>query len=169
MVIFHLVQTVEENKKILKFLFDEAKNLGMMVNLTRSKMNDIKGKLEELQVSRAMKKMDMTQNDGDEDEVEKINEKEKKLRDSIEIEKETYRKHYMSLKNIKVEIEHMKAMLKKNRKQIQLEFENWWQQNKNNKEDERNKSKVVITGDKMADENIAEFYRMRDEILTSMK
>ena len=74
-----------------------------------------------------------------------------------------------------VEIDHMKCMLKKNRKQIQLDFENWWQ---NNRKSENNKKQIseghevraqVITGDQVADANIAEFYKMRDQILGKMQ
>ena len=166
---------MEDNKDILRQKFDEAKNLGMLVNLTRNKMNGIKQKLEQLQISRAMNRMDRMKGDNVEDEEMKIvDEEENMLRHSVEKEKEMYRKYYLALKNIKVEIEHMKAMLKKNRKQIQLDFEYWWKQQERekkmkDKQDSKHKKAKIITGDKVADENIAEFYKMREEILKSMK
>ena len=70
----------------------------------------------------------------------------------------------------------MKCMLKKNRKQIQLDFENWWQNNRisgNDKKPSRSEPHEVraqvITGDQVADANIAEFYKMRDQILGKMQ
>ena len=150
--------------------FEEAKSVGMMVNVTRNKMNGIKAEIEQLQISRAMTKMDRAQNgggdgDGSEDVVDG---QEKALREDIEKEKELYRKHYVSLKGIKVEIDDMKGMLKKNRKRIQMDFEIWWQQHEESKKRNKHKTKV-ITGDQVADENIAEFYKMRDDILESIQ
>merc|ERR1712204_127505 len=132
-------QIVEENKNILKQKFAEAKNLGMMVNSTRGKMNEMKTKIEQWQITRAMNKMNNIGDGMDEsDEIEQ----EEQLREEIESQKEQYRKHYLSLKNIKVEIDHMKNNLKKNRTQIQLNFENWWLQNstKSNKKHRKKKS-----------------------------
>merc|ERR1712048_1333184 len=133
-------------------------------------MNEMKTKIEQRQIPRAMNKMN---NMGDDDEMNEAEEmeEEERLREEIERQKEQYKNHYVALKNIKVEIDHMKNNLKKNRTQIQLNFENWWlENNKSKKQCHRKKKQTkVITGDKVADENIAEFYAMRDQILTSMK
>ncbi len=167
-VCFFIAQIVEENKSILKRKFEQAKKLGILVNNTRNKMNEIKIKIQQFQISKAMNKMNMTNliNDNDDESL---------LRHEIENEKQLYGKYYLSLKNIKIEIDHIKCMLKKNRKQIQLDFENYWQQIQYKKRfQQMKKSKLInktktITGDKVADENIVEFYRMRDEILQSIK
>lgn len=70
----------------------------------------------------------------------------------------------------------MKGLLKKNRKQIQLDFENWWRSEQSQQSaatqratsSEPIKSKV-ITGDAVADAKIAEFYKMRDQILQKVQ
>ena len=132
--------------------------------MTRTKMNGIKALIQNSQITRAMNKMN---NLNDCELNEDADNQECSWRKEFEMEKEMYRKHYVSLKNIKVEIDHMKHNLKKNRRQIQLNFENWWNQNKKSK-NHRKKPKI-ITGDQVADENIADFYNIRDKLLTSMK
>jgi len=162
----------------LRVKFDEAKNLGMMVNAERNRMKAIKTKLEQSQIERAMKQMDRSRGGADGDAVGDEHGdgdgdgEEKELRKEIESEKALYRKHYVALKNIKVEIDHMKCMLKKNRKQIQLDFENWWQSNRHKVEGKKvphTARTKVITGDQVADENIAEFYKLREQILEKMQ
>merc|ERR1719244_1010118 len=126
-----------------------------------------------------MDQMDRTRTDSDRAEDNGTDGEEERLRHEIEREKALYRTHYLSLKNIKVEIDHMKCLLKKNRKQIQLDFENWWrseqsQLGQGSSAEERISSTQpikaqVITGDAVADANIAEFYKMRDQILQKMQ
>mmetsp|Transcript_44706 Transcript_44706/g.74022 ORF Transcript_44706/g.74022 Transcript_44706/m.74022 type:complete len:124 (-) Transcript_44706:54-425(-) len=123
-------------------------------------MNDIKHKLEQFQVSRAIHKMNAIQNEEQAQQNEDEGEEENRLKQQIEHKKQNYTEYYLALKKLKVEIEHIKNMLSKNRRQIQLDFETWWQQ--------KQSSKHVITGDEIADENIAEFYKMRDEILKKL-
>ena len=106
---------MEENKNILRVKFDEAKQLGMMVNSARNKMNAFKAQLEQSQIDRAMNQMDRTRTtkDGDsngvveESKVDGNDEEEQVLREEIESEKALYRKHYLSLKNIKGNVHYL--------------------------------------------------------------
>ena len=164
---------MEQNKEILRAKFDEAKQLGMRVNAARSTMNGIKAQLEQSQIKRAMDQMDHTQTAKENVGGSALSQEEERLRADIEREKTLYRDHYVALKEIKVEIDHMKCMLKKNRKQIQIDFENWWSLNRLRKQDDDVgkvvKKTTVITGDAVADKNIAEFYKMREQILDKMQ
>ena len=64
-------------------------------------MNKIKSKIQQLQISRAMNKINNQHNEDEEEDEEIINEEEIILRNQIETEKELYKKYYLSLKNIK--------------------------------------------------------------------
>merc|ERR1719474_235254 len=86
--------------------FDEAKQLGTMVNAARNQMNAIKAQLEQSQIGRAMDQMDRTRTDGadrvGDDGVNGMEGEEERLRNEIEREKALYRTHYLALKNIKM-------------------------------------------------------------------
>lgn len=86
-------QIVEKNKNIIKF--DEAKQLGTMVNAARNQMNAIKAQLEQSQIGRAMDQMDRTRTDSDRAEDNGTDGEEEQN------EKALYRTHYLSLKNIR--------------------------------------------------------------------
>ena len=92
-------QIVEKNKNIIKF--DEAKQLGTMVNAARNQMNAIKAQLEQSQIGRAMDQMDRTRTESDRADDHGADGEEERLRNEIEREKALYRTHYLSLKNIK--------------------------------------------------------------------
>merc|ERR1712096_155411 len=93
-----------------------------MGNAARTKMNALKAEVEQLKVQRAMIKIESP---ADTRPTEILAEEESK-RKAIEEEKQSYKNKYLALKNLKAEIDHMKHILEKSRKQLQKDFGTWW-------------------------------------------
>ena len=184
-----LTQVIENNKTAIRGKFEEGKKLGKMVNDTRTKMNKLKSRLQELQVSRAMKQMDLHENSPE------TLEQEETIRKQIESHKSMYKEHYIALKRLKrmllalftsllcefyftscfwtAEIEHIKANLEKNRKKLQIEFEKWWHQEyiKNHMKIGYKTSPIAKSNLQMKvihdtiNDDIHQFYKIKREIL----
>nr|XP_033794532.1 kinesin-like protein KIF6 [Geotrypetes seraphini] len=113
--------TIEDNKHLLKQRFSEAKFLGEKVNEARSKINQLKGEIEQRRMQRAAQGVtDASVNTNEPDPVEE------ELRKQIEEEKKCYKALFNRLKGLKTEIEHLQFLLEKAKMKLQKDFEDWW-------------------------------------------
>ncbi|CAN8203465.1 unnamed protein product, partial [Coccothraustes coccothraustes] len=112
--------TIEDNKKLLKQRFDEAKCLGEKLNEVRSKINHLKGKIIQRQIQRAALAVSNPSEELTFDPVEE------NLRMQIEEEKKSYKTVYSRFKGLKVEIEHLQLLMEKVKMKLQKDFDVWW-------------------------------------------
>mmetsp|Transcript_24608 Transcript_24608/g.34359 ORF Transcript_24608/g.34359 Transcript_24608/m.34359 type:complete len:139 (+) Transcript_24608:191-607(+) len=89
----------------------------------------------------------------------------------LRAEKESYKKLFLQLKELKQEIEHLQHGLERARRQLKRDFERWWNEaNQAPKAETQTSTNSRInslkqTGDPSADAEIAAFYRARDEMM----
>ncbi|XP_049620712.1 kinesin-like protein KIF6 [Suncus etruscus] len=113
--------TIEDNKQILKQRFSEAKALGEIINKARSKVGCLKEEI----VQRHMQQvaLGISENTTGPPVPDLV---EEKLRAQLEEEKKSYKTHFVHLKALKVEIEHLQLLMEKAKVKLQKEFEDWW-------------------------------------------
>ncbi|KAM7118800.1 kinesin-like protein KIF6 isoform 3-T4 [Ciconia maguari] len=106
--------TIEDNKRLLKQRFTEAKCLGEKLNEVRNKIT----------VSSP-------------EELNMLDPVEEKLRTQIEEEKKSYKTMFNRLKGLKVEIEHLQLLMEKVKMKLQKDFEVWWSEEAINLQQEK--------------------------------
>lgn len=110
---------IEENKRILKLRYTEAKSLGELVNKSRQSINHVKTQIEHHRMSIAMQGLtDMENPQPDEEELE--------LRHEMEVQKSKYKETFNRLRVLKSEIEHLQHLLEKSKVKLMKDFELWW-------------------------------------------
>jgi kinesin family protein 6/9 len=114
-------EAIEENKAILKQKYSTAKGLAAQVNATRTRINSLKGTIEQLRKERAAQ--GLMDEGGGEPEVDP---EEERAKAQIDEEKVNYKRGYAELKALKGEIEHLQLMLERSRKTLQKDFESWF-------------------------------------------
>ncbi|NXA81567.1 KIF6 protein, partial [Thryothorus ludovicianus] len=129
--------TIEDNKKLLKQRFDEAKCLGEKLNEVRNKINHLKGKIIQRQIQRAALAVSNPSEELTFDPVEE------NLRMQIEEEKKSYKRVYSHFKGLKVEIEHLQLLMEKVKMKLQKDFEVWWSEEA--KKIQQEKSEMVTS------------------------
>ncbi|CAH1780503.1 unnamed protein product, partial [Owenia fusiformis] len=128
---------IDEHKRDLKSRYQEAKKLGEVVNKSRTKINEVKRRLEQQRVSRVM------QGNGGVDQLEP-DEMENQLRVDLEHYKQAYKDTFNRLKVLKTEIEHLQHLLEKSKVKMMKDFEVWWMaqvSNAQNQQDHLNSSR----------------------------
>ena len=115
---YHKNEAIESNKAALKGKYDEAKSVGEAVNKARSKISDIKAKIEQLRVERAMR--------GEGGEEAEADPEEEALKAQIDGNKTEYKDKFNRLRQLKAEIEHIQGIMEKQRTGLQKDFENWY-------------------------------------------
>jgi len=113
-------ESINSQKDALRAKFNETKQTGREVNVTRARINALKLEIENLRAERAVgqniEKFDAAASEHAEEELLKRIGDEKKL----------YKEKYSKLKSRKSEIEHMKHLLENARRKLQLDFEAFW-------------------------------------------
>jgi len=109
--------SIEEQKKLLKKNYAEAKTMGESINVSRNKINTLKTRIEQMHVRLAA--TDSLNNDKENNELEA-------LKTNMEKEKENYRENFEKLKQLKGQIEHFQYLIQKSQVKLQKDFENWW-------------------------------------------
>ena len=115
---YHKNEAIESNKAALKGKYDEAKSVGEAVNKARSRISDIKAKIEQLRVERAMR--------GEGGEEAEADPEEEALKAQIDGNKTEYKDKFNRLRQLKAEIEHIQGIMEKQRTGLQKDFENWY-------------------------------------------
>ena len=115
---YHKNEAIESNKAALKGKYDEAKSVGEAVNTARSRISDIKAKIEQLRVERAMR--------GEGGEEAEADPEEEALKAQIDGNKTEYKDKFNRLRQLKAEIEHIQGIMEKQRTGLQKDFENWY-------------------------------------------
>jgi kinesin family protein 6/9 len=183
-------QKFEEQKNTLKDKISQAQKEGEIINNCREKINTIKNQIEKRRL--AMGVQNLNENDTSN---ENKDDQEEKLKQEIEISKNSYREHIQNLKDLKGEIEHLKSLIERSRRKLQADFELWWNEKQNRssssssssnssslsntdrmeKEKDRDRvssggstptsHRLPSTGNAKADADIQRFYEMRDSLL----
>lgn len=117
-------EAIEENKAILKQKYAAAKSLAAQVNATRTRINSLKGTIEQLRKERAAQGLMDDGNDGGAE--PEVDPEEERAKAQIDEEKVKYKRGYAELKALKGEIEHLQLMLERSRKTLQKDFESWF-------------------------------------------
>ncbi|XP_041351930.1 kinesin-like protein KIF6 [Gigantopelta aegis] len=112
-------QSIEDNKRTLKFKYAEAKSLGEALNKSKNRINHFKSKIEQYRMQMAMKGLADPEN-------EDPNEEEQELRHAMEEEKRSYKETFNKLRGMKSEIEHLQHLLEKSKVKLMKDFELWW-------------------------------------------
>ena len=162
-------EAMEENKTLLKERFAAGKQLGQDVNIIRGEMTKLTNKLENLRKDNALR--GMVDKNG---EIIKTPE-EDQLQNEINKAKELYRKKYEELKDLKADIERIQTLLERSKDKMQKDFEQWFsvmlKQYQGPSTPARsvhsNTSVVSTSKDPKVNENLAAFYKARDEIYQS--
>ncbi|KAL5269965.1 hypothetical protein ACHWQZ_G003441 [Mnemiopsis leidyi] len=111
--------TIEQNKSELKAKMKEAKQIGGLVNKSREKINSLKSSIEQRRIAMAVQGL------VDSDAAE-YDPKEEELKRQIESEKESYKKRFARLRELKTGIEHLQHLLEQQRVRLQRDFELWY-------------------------------------------
>eukprot|EP00696_Hemimastix_kukwesjijk_P012015 gnl/Hemi2/25064_TR8434_c0_g1_i1.p3 gnl/Hemi2/25064_TR8434_c0_g1~~gnl/Hemi2/25064_TR8434_c0_g1_i1.p3 ORF type:complete len:316 (+),score=85.39 gnl/Hemi2/25064_TR8434_c0_g1_i1:1316-2263(+) len=114
-----LSRDVEELTASLRAMFAEAKEMGNTINSSMSAINELKQKIEQLRVERAMQGL-MQRNGADEDP------EEEECRQQMTAVKQRYKDSFDRLRTKKVQIETTQHMLEANRMRVQTDFEVWF-------------------------------------------
>ncbi|XP_055672347.1 kinesin-like protein KIF6 [Falco peregrinus] len=133
---------IEDNKKLLKQRFAEAKCLGEKLNEVRNKINHLKGEITQRRIQRAALAVSSPS-----EELNMLDPVEEKLRMQIEEEKQSYKTMFNHLKGLKVEIEHLELLIEKVKMKLQKDFEMWWSEEAINLQVQQEKSEMVSAPD----------------------
>ncbi|XP_075451488.1 kinesin-like protein KIF6 isoform X4 [Ascaphus truei] len=125
--------TIEDNKKLLKQRYAEAKSLGEEVNKVRNRINQLKGDVEQRRMQVAALGVSSPSDD-----LNKYDAAEEELRAHMEEEKKCYKTLFSRLKGLKTEIEHLQLLLEKARVRLQKDFEAWWSEEATNLQTNQN-------------------------------
>jgi len=113
-----VAQNMEENKRLLKEKYTEAKGCGEKVNATRKAIAYLKQSIEQIRRERAIESMD--------EDFQKTDPEEQRKIDAISAEKDVYKQNFESLRRLKTEIETIQRMLESGRVKLQKEFDEWY-------------------------------------------
>ena len=115
-----IAHALEDNKRVLKEKYTEAKACGEKVNATRKAIAYLKQSIEAIRRERAIEGV------VNEDDLQKADPEEQRKIDAIAQEKDVYKTNFESLRRLKTEIEHVQRMLKSGRKKLQKEYDEWY-------------------------------------------
>ena len=115
-----IAHVLEDNKRVLKEKYCEAKACGEKVNATRKAIAYLKQSIEAIRRERAIEGV------VNEDDLQKADPEEQRKIDAIAQEKEVYKQNFESLRRLKTEIEHVQRMLESGRKKLQKEYDEWY-------------------------------------------
>ncbi|CAG9334654.1 unnamed protein product [Blepharisma stoltei] len=114
-------EAMEENKALLKEKIQRAKDLTVIINGARGRIESIKNEIEQLRKENALQGL------VDKNNVPLEHPREEGMRNQLESDKLTYRDGVAELKDLKVEIERIQKLLNASRERMQADFEAWIQ------------------------------------------
>lgn len=115
------MQSINENKSLLKSKYSEAKALGDLVNKAREHIGELKVKIEKQRVDKAMQSLV----DGKVQDVKDLNMEDELLIELIDAEKMKYKEGFANLRDLKKEIEQLHTLLERSRVKLHDDFEIW--------------------------------------------
>lgn len=162
------IKAMEQNKLKLKEKFEEAKHLGEKVNNSRKSIEIIKKTIEQLRIEKSMSGL---LNDSKEPE----DDDESKAMEELEANKSIYLNGFAELKQMKLEIEHIKHLVENEEKECKINFEKWFialdkYYNSTKQIKPKTIEKTQIQPIKQnVDNDIAAFYQASKELLNRLK
>ena len=189
-------QNLDDNKKMLALKYKAAKHYVNLVNEARDRLcmclnyknsfpANLKQSIEALRKEQAMSSI-MNNNSDDGNEQEK--QEEKQLKQDIEMEKKKYKEAFEPLQKIKKETDMLETIVRKQQKQLEIDFEKWYKltNQENNSEiipqtiksawethvsyyntpvqNSNLPSDVIITGNTETDDQVKKFYHLTEEL-----
>lgn len=155
---------------------------GLKVNEARSKINSLKIKIEQLRVERA----NLGEGKDGGEALDEYDALEGQLQNDIQKNKVLYKQHFSELRGLKGEVERIQSKLKKQRIQMQKQFELWYDTMLRNVKDgavvdgggkvqehhqtsskvqENDDAKQFLTGDHDVDRDILQFFAAKKALL----
>jgi kinesin family member 6/9 len=125
-----LSESIDENKRILKAKMEEGQLMGERANRSRDAIHFLKSSIEKLR--RDKLKVDELYDSKAEDETEdadscsEADKEEESYRRAIEQEKTVFKDSFEKLRTLKPEIEHVRKLLEKCRNNLQVQFDQWY-------------------------------------------
>ena len=110
---------MEDNRNLLKEKYARGKQLGQLVNQSRTMIKKYTGDIEQIRKQNAMR--GLVDENG---EIMKTPEEEQ-IQGKITGLKKDYQGQYNELKDLKSEIERIQALLERCREKMQKDFEQW--------------------------------------------
>ena len=112
-------EAMEDNRNLLKEKYARGKQLGQLVNQSRTMIKKYTGDIEQIRKQNAMR--GLVDENG---EIMKTPEEEQ-IQGKITGLKKDYQGQYNELKDLKSEIERIQALLERCREKMQKDFEQW--------------------------------------------
>lgn len=175
-------EATEEKKAELRQRYAEAKSLGEAVNASRARIQGMKSIMEQRRILRAV--------DGEGANAAADAEEDRRLTEDMLLEKAAYRSSFERLKVLKNEILGIQKILEQSRLSLQADFERWYGATMRKQTTSSSPQRagsiadvpkentarlnasfssrvptLLSTGNKEADDDIAAFYKARDEML----
>ena len=122
-----LSQSIEENKRILKAKMEEAKLMGERGSRSRDAIHFLKSSIEKLRREKLNVNDIYDGKDGDDGGSENESDREEEsYRRAIEQEKTVFKESFEKIRTLKPEIEHVRKLLEKCRNNLQVQFDQWY-------------------------------------------
>lgn len=118
-------KAMQENKDILREKYKEAKEISQQIQKSRSQINYFKNTIEQIRREESQYNNDDINYDNNDRLTTKMSQEETKYRVSIEKEKNSYKKYFHQLKELKTTIEHIQKLMERNTIKMQQDFELW--------------------------------------------
>ena len=117
---------IDENKGVLKTKYKEAKDIGELVQKSRSTINHHKASIEQLRRDRTIDALASGEVPDAEGTTVPPSPDEIVHLEAIEREKKTYKDGFSKLRELKGQIEHIQQLVEKNRAAMQRDFDIWY-------------------------------------------
>ncbi|KAF6266655.1 kinesin family member 6 [Scenedesmus sp. NREL 46B-D3] len=116
-------EVIEDNKQLLKAKYDQAKALGVAVNASKARINELRTQIEQWRMQRSAacvaEGRDVLA------ELALDDPRELQAKQAIEQEKASYKSAFSHLRDLKGEIEHLQLLLEQSRQKLQRDFQQW--------------------------------------------
>ena len=119
---------LEEQKDSLRAKIEAAQKMGEQINRARGDIEKAKKEIEQRRMQRGVALLGESGGAGESLDPASLppDPEEDRLRASIDSSKSSYRCSFESLRALKSEIEHLKAIIDRSRRKLQADFDTWW-------------------------------------------
>jgi kinesin family member 6/9 len=121
-VVYAKTAVIEDNKAVLRSKYEEAKQLGEVVNGCRARLERYKSQVEQLRLERAMQGLSKG---AGANEDEPVDEEEEIIKTKMMEEKNQYKEGFSRLRALKGEIDSLQRLLETERERLTNDFEEW--------------------------------------------
>uniref|UniRef100_A0A383VGS4 Kinesin-like protein n=1 Tax=Tetradesmus obliquus TaxID=3088 RepID=A0A383VGS4_TETOB len=116
-------EVIEDNKQLLKTKYEQAKALGVAVNTSKARINELRAQIEQWRMQRSA--ACVAEGRDALAELAQDDPRELQAKQAIEQEKGSYKAAFSQLRDLKGEIEHLQLLLEQSRQRLQRDFQQW--------------------------------------------